>query len=461
MRGKTLEEIFEAGRPAEHIIADLSNKTIALPSWEKLRKEYEPSLHPVMDKARYPDIVDGGKTRAVARIAFNTQKLIVKRLVGLCFGIPAKVVFRPGEDEKEKVVAGYLKAIRERTRIDSVNIERAKQMFASCEMFTLWYGVKQKTMEYGFDSDIKLRCRTFSPMNGDELYPLFDAYGDLIAFSIGFKSVTNQGTVQYFDTYTANAHYHWVNEGNGWQQEDVEEISVGKIPGVYCWRPEPAWEDVSPQVYEREWKMSRNGNYLDKNNIPMVAVYANEDLPFGKEPVINEEDRNILQLPTDGKVEYVTWQQATDSLKFHVNELKSSVFEQLQIPNWSYEDMKAVNTSGEGLKQLFIDAHLKVTEESGRIIEMLDREVNVHKAFLKVMLPEDYAAAIDNLKFEVVITPYAISNENERISNLSLANGNKPMMSQRESIQELGYTDDVDRTLKEIAEESMMDIMAE
>jgi hypothetical protein len=461
MRGKTLEQIFEEGRPADHVIAALKHKTIILPSWvQRLVKEYEPMLHPVMDEQTYQDIVENGKVRKVARIAYNTQKLVVKRLTGLCFGTPAEVTFMPGDDERQKDVAMYLQNIIKRTRINSLNIERAKQLFASCEVFTLWYGVKQATIEYGFKSDMKLRCRTFSPMKGDELYPLFDKDGDLIAFSIGYREITNDGTVQYFDTYTADKHYHWVNEGSGWTEEQQEDITIGKIPGVYCWRPEPGWEDTSPQVYEREWKMSRNGNYLDKNNVPLFAVYSDEGDIFGSEPLINEDARTILQLPPNSKAEYITWQQATDALKFHVNELKNSVFEQLQIPNWSYEDMKAVHTSGEGLKQLFIDARLKVTEESGRLVEMLDREINVLKAFLKVMLPEEYASAIDELKFEVTITPYTIDDEKERISNLSLANGNKPMISQRESIEMLGYSTDPDKTLKQIAEEGVADVMA-
>lgn len=459
MRGKTLEQIFEAGRSADDIIADLRRKTIILPSWEQqLIKEYEPRYHPVMNRDTYPDKVEDGKTKRVSRIAYNTQKLVVKRLAGLCFGTPAEITFQPGDDDaKQQEVATYIKSILERNRIDSLNIERAKQLFASCEVFTLWYGVKQPTMEYGFMSDTKLRCRLFSPMNGDMLYPLFDAYGDLIAFSIEYKEITNQGTVEYFDTYTADKHYRWLNEGAGWIEEQTEDISIGKIPGIYVWRPEPAWEDTSGQVFEREWKMSYNGNYIDKNNVPMVAVYADEDLPFGSEPVVNEEDRNIMQLPTNGKIEYVTWEQATESLKFHVNELKNSVFEQLQIPNWSYEDMKAVNTSGEGLKQLFIDARLKVCEESGRLIEMLDREVNVIKAFLKTMLDKSYTGAIDSLKFSVKITPYTIDDEKERLNNIMLANGNKPVISQREAIEMAGYSTDVDKTVRQLAEEGVND----
>jgi hypothetical protein len=149
-----------------------------------------------------------------------------------------------------------------------------------------------------------------------------------------------------------------------------------------------------------------------------------------------------------------------ESLKFHTDTLKSAVFEQLQIPNWSYEDMKAVRTSGEGLKQLMIDAHLKVMEESGKLKEMVDREGNVIKAFLKKMLDASYAEAIDSLQFEVVITPYIVSDEKERINNLAIANGNKPMISQRESIRLLGYSDDPEQTLRDIAEETVVDTMA-
>lgn len=37
------------------------------------------------------------------------------------------------------------------------------------------------------------------------------------------------------------------------------------------------------------------------------------------------------------------------------------------------------------------------------------------------------------------------------------ANGGKPLMSQRESIERYGQSDDVDKTLKEIKEEEMYD----
>ena len=48
-------------------------------------------------------------------------------------------------------------------------------------------------------------------------------------------------------------------------------------------------------------------------------------------------------------------------------------------------------------------------------------------------------------------------DEKDDINNLMTANGGKPLMSQRESIERYGQSDDVDKTLKEIKEEEMYD----
>ena len=242
-------------------------------------------------------------------------------------------------------------------------------------------------------------------------------------------------------------------------QEEDDIKSIGKIPGIYMYRPTPIWEDTSKIVYEIEWAVSRNGNYLRKNSKPLFVVFADEEIKYGQEGNENEEFKSILQYPKGSSANYVTWAQAVENLKFHITELRQSFFTQLQLPDWSYESMKSTPMSGESRKQLFIDAQLKVGDESGRIIEFFEREMNVVKAFLKVMLGDGYADAIDSLQVEEQITPYSISEEKDLISNLLMANGNKPMISQRDSIEQLGWSDDPDATLREITEESALDAL--
>lgn len=456
----TIEELLESGASAETIIAALKEKSIIVPVWSGrcgLVQQFDPTKHPVMNKQKYPDIVTDEGIEYVTRITCDLQRLATKRMTELVTGIPVKRVYKP-ENDRQKEIASYIEGIYERNRIDSVNNERCNMLFAGCEVLTLWYAIEERNNLYGFNCPLKLRCRNFSPMLGDDLYPLFDEYGDMIAMSVGYSRKKGRKLVQYFDTYTADKHIKWSNENGNWQEVENEDITLGKIPGIYMWRPTPIWEDTSKTVYEIEWALSRNGNYLRQNSKPLFVVFADEAISYGDEKSPNKEFRSIMQYPKGSTAQYVTWQQAVENLKYYVGELRSLFFTQLQLPDWSYEKMSQQALSGESRKQMFIDAQLKVKDESGRLIEFFDREINVVKAFAKVMLGDSYAADIDALKVEILITPFAITDEKDTINNLMTANGGEPIMSQRESIELYGHSDDVDKTLREIAEQSKKDV---
>lgn len=457
----TIEEILQSGGSAEQIISALKDKSINVPVWggtKGLLQEFDPRKHPVMNKAIYPDEVTAEGVQPVTRITCDLQRLATKRMTELCCGIPVKRVYKP-ENDRQKEIAQYLEAIYDRNRIDSVNTERLNMLFAGCEVMTLWFAVESPNNQYGFNSRLKLRCRNFSPMLGDDLYPLFDEYGDMIAMSVGYSRKVGRKTIRYFDTYTATKHIKWSDANGQWQEVENEDITLLKIPCIYAWRPMPIWEDTSKTVYEIEWSLSRNGNYLRENSKPLFVVFADEAIKYGDEKSPNREFRSIMQYPKGSTAQYITWQQAVENLKFYVEQLRSMFFTQLQLPDWSYEKMSQQALSGESRKQMFIDAQLKVKDESGRLIEFFDREMNVIKAFLKIMLGNAYAADIDSLKVDMVITPFTITDEKDTITNLITANGGEPIMSQRESIERYGHSDDVDKTLQEIQAQKTVDIM--
>lgn len=457
----TIEEILQSGGSAEQIISALKDKSINVPVWggtKGLLQEFDPRKHPVMNKAIYPDEVTAEGVQPVTRITCDLQRLATKRMTELCCGIPVKRVYKP-ENDRQKEIAQYLEAIYDRNRIDSVNTERLNMLFAGCEVMTLWFAVESPNNQYGFNSRLKLRCRNFSPMLGDDLYPLFDEYGDMIAMSVGYSRKVGRKTIRYFDTYTATKHIKWSDANGQWQEVENEDITLLKIPCIYAWRPMPIWEDTSKTVYEIEWSLSRNGNYLRENSKPLFVVFADEAINYGDEKSPNREFRSIMQYPKGSTAQYITWQQAVENLKFYVEQLRSMFFTQLQLPDWSYEKMSQQALSGESRKQMFIDAQLKVKDESGRLIEFFDREMNVIKAFLKIMLGDAYTADIDSLKVDMVITPFTITDEKDTITNLITANGGEPIISQRESIEMYGHSDDVDKTLQEIQAQKSVDIM--
>lgn len=458
----TLQEILGAQTTERERIAALKQKTLPVPAWggnKGLEAEYDPNKHPVMDKQKYPDIVRDDGIEYVTRICLSFQKLAAQRMTELVCGIPVKRVYKP-ENDNQKLVATVIEKIFDRNRINSVNTKRFKQLFAGCEIFTLWYAVEKPNNLYGVNSKLKLRCRTFSPMLGDELYPFFDEYGDLVAMSIGYKRKIGKKNVQFFDIFTDgedSRHIKWSDESGEWTVIENEETTLLKIPGVYAWRPTPIWEDTSHNVYEMEWSLSRNGNYIRENSKPKFVVLADEIIQYGDEKSSDKEFKSVMQYPSKADAKYVTWDQATESLKFQVETLRSLYFTQLQLPDWSYEKMSQQALSGESRKQMFIDAELKVGDESGDLIEFCDREVNVVKAFAKAIMGARYHADIDALPVENVITPYRITDKKEQVETLMTANGNKPLMSQRESIEEYGQSEDVDQTLKEIAEQEKLD----
>ena len=444
----------------EDKLAALKQKGIDVPAWagrKNLEGQYDPKYHPVMDKTQYPDTVTGDGIERVTRVALDLQRLAVKRMTELCVGIPVKRIYKP-TDEKQKDVARYLEAILVRNRIDTLNIERLNMLFAGCEVLTLWYATEDKNNVYGFDSPLKFRCRNFSPMLGDALYPLFDEYGDLVALSVEYTRKVGKAKVNYFDAYTNSLHVKYSDQGEGrWVEVVREQTTLGKIPAVYMYRPSPIWEGTSDTVYEIEMALSRNGNYLRKNSKPLFIVMADEIISYGDEKSQDREFRSVMQYPANAKAEYVTWAQAVDNLKFFVDSLRSLFFTQLQLPDWSYEKMSQQALSGESRKQLFIDAQMKVTDESGRLLEFFDRELNVAKAFLKSVLPS-HTDAIDALIVETKITPFSIGDQQEQINMLITANGGLPIMSQREAIEALGHSEDVDRTMQEIAEQQQGDV---
>lgn len=457
----TIEEILNSTElTAAEKIAALREKTIKVPEWTGrygLVHQFDPTKHPVMNKQKYPDIASDDGIEYVTRVTCDLQRLATKRMTELCCGIPVKRVYKP-ENDTQKMIASYIEAIFDRNRINSVNIERLNMLFAGCEVLTLWYAIESNNNIYGFDSPLKFRCRNFSPMLGDDLYPLFDEYGDMVAMSVGYTRKIGKKNVQYFDTYTSGKHIKYSDAGGEWAEIENEDITaVGKIPCIYMYRPTPIWEDTSKTVYEIEWALSRNGNYLRKNSKPIFVVLADEVIQFGDEKPENKEFKAVMQYPKGSTAQYVTWQQAIENLKFYVNELRSLFFTQLQLPDWSYEKMSQQALSGESRKQLFIDAQMKVNDESGRLLEGFDREINVVKAFLKTALPERYHSDIDALKVETKITPFSITDTKETVDMLMTANGGEPIMSQRESIEEFGHSDDVDKTLEEIAQQGVED----
>jgi len=279
---ETIDKITAPERLAEDIINDLKQKSIIVPAWSDLEKEYNPRMHPVVTDPTYLDKVTKQGIERMTRITLGLQRLSAKRMTELAFGIPVKRLYH-SENKGQEDIAKVIEKILLRNRIDSRNIERGNMLFAGCEVVTLWFAIQEENTLYGVKSPIKLRCKNYSPMNGDSLYPLLDEYDDMIALSFGHSRTQGDITTEYFDTYTNKEHIQWTKQtmDTEWTQSIRETITLGKIPGIYISRPTPIWEDTSNNVYESEWSLSRTGYYLLKNSKPIVPWLADQENNIG------------------------------------------------------------------------------------------------------------------------------------------------------------------------------------
>ena len=443
-----IDEIFNQN-DIGNIISQLKQRSIDVPSWNVLLKEYEPRFHEIVEDrlGRRDKVLANGYVDKAARIPIGLEKLLTRRMAEFTVAIPVKRVYNYNqEDEELKAIAFAIEKIYQAAHIDSENMNRAKNLYAACEMFTLWYTQKKPNKLYGFESSYKLKCKTFSPMDGVFIYPLFDEYGDLLALSFEYKrKITNEETT-FFETYTATKHYKWnLTKGAEWQSEQEDEISIEKIPAVYWYRCQPCWEGLKPIRENIEYTLSRNSDVIAYNSAPILKVVGSIIGGEGK-----GEARRVYRVNEGGDVAYVSWQQAIEALKYHVDTLVKLFFMQSQMPDISFENMKSLGNIGyDSRKTLLMDAHLKIGEESGNWIEGFERETNIIKAFLSKMNAK-WASRMEEISIEHIITPFVQEDETTNIDKWMKANGNQPLISQEESIRYAGLSDNPDITYSKI-----------
>lgn len=451
-------DLIIGGMSPSDAITYLTEKTVDVRDWGLSLKEYEPELHRIVndhidrkDKRR-----KDGTLEKAARIPVGLEQLLTKRMCEFAFAIPvSRTYHNTDNNETRQAIAKAMEAIYKHARIDAVNNMRALSYFASCEVFTVWYVVESPNTLYGFNSKYKLKCRTYSPMDGTELYPLFDEGGDLIAMSVRYKRKVKKEDVTFFETYTAEKHYKWMQEGNMWDAVKDDALAIGKIPGVYTYRHKPIWHGLSTLREEIEYTLSRNSDVIAYNSAPLLKIRGRL---LGEKEEKGETQR-VVRVEDGGDVGYVAWQQSVEALKYHVDLLTKFFWSQSQMPDISFANMMSLGNIGFDARQtLLTDAHLKVGDETASWVESFEREANVIRAFLKLM-NVSWAPEIDNVEVEHIITPFIQQDEKAMIERIQAANGGKPIMSQLESIKAYGQSTNPNETLRQIREDESANVM--
>jgi hypothetical protein len=470
-----IEEVFNRESQSD-IIAELKSKRyIEQPDESDSIKGLDPKKHDVFNKALRPDkkvkidtdndspdaktVVtsengnpeSGFRYEPVARIALALQKLIVKRAVAFIFGNKVGLNAET-ENDNQLAVLKAVKRVLYDVKEKSLNRKVARQVFSCTECAELWYPVEKLNTTYGFPSKFKLRCAVFSPLLGDTLYPYFDESGDMVAFSREFSRVDNNKVKHdYFETYTDKAHFMWTLGGTGYELVEgyPKEIAIGKIPVVFGNQEQVEWSDVQILIDRLEKLLSNFADTNDYHAAPKIFVQG-EVKGFSKKG----ESGAILEGEEGATAQYLSWQNAPESVKLEIETLLRMIHTISQTPDISFDSVKGLGAiSGVALKLLFMDAHLKVADHQEVFDEYLQRRINVIKAYIGKFNTKLESDA-ESIQIEPEIIPYMIEDELTDITKWTTANGGKPVVSQKLSSKLAGLSKDPDADFEQMQSES-------
>ena len=471
----TIQEIFQLAT-ANDVISELKScRFIPQPDVESANKALDPKLHDIMSPILRPDkrvkvsadneadsaqkviTTDGEstnfKTVRVARVAVAIQKLIIKRAVSFVFGNSPAYNSTP-ENEQEEAVARALDRILYGVKCKSLNRKIGRSIFGYKEAAEYWYPVESPNTKYGFPSQFKMRCTIFSPAYGDTLYPYFDETGDMVAFSRSFARTRDGVVTNYFETFTDTEHWLWINGANGFDCVDgyPKKTGINKIPVIYGHQPEFETEDVNALIDRLETLLSNFADTNDYHASPKIFTTGQINGWAQK-----GESGAVIEGEEGATMQYVSWQQAPEAVKLEIDTLLKLIYTITQTPDISFDAVKGLGAmSGVALKLLFMDAHLKVQDKCEIFDDYLQRRVNVILEYIAQM-NTSLADACETIMIEPEIIPYMITSDIDDLNYWMTANGNKPVVSQEESVIGAGISKNPEKTMKKLEEQDTRD----
>ena len=165
------------------------------------------------------------------------------------------------------------------------------------------------------------------------------------------------------------------------------------------------------------------------------------------------ESGAVIEGEEGATMNYVSWQSAPESVKLEIETLLKMIYTISQTPDISFDAVKGLNVSGVALKLLFMDAHLKVQDKGIVFDDYLQRRINIILEYIRQM-NQSLASTCDTIEIEPEIVPYMITSDIDELTYWMTANGNKPVISQEESVVMAGVSNNPDVTLEKLAEES-------
>lgn len=386
----------------------------------------------------------------VNRMALPLEQDIVNIHTAFTVGTPPKITANATEAAEQELME-LLDGIHQKNKLPYDNKRLVRSWFAECEVAEYWYVKPAK--EDDPNPTYRLKSMIWSPFRGDTLYPYYDEYGDLIAFSREYNKTDSKGIQSTRLMVVDNQNVTIYSNG-----AQIEQYPHGfsKIPIIYMKRERPLCDKIRTLRNRLEMLLSNFADCLDYNFYPKM-VASGEVVGVRNKGMTSE----IIQLENDAQVSYLTWQQSPDMAKLEFDNLTSRCYALTNTPQITFEALQGLgNTlSGKAFKFMFMGTHMAVSNHAETIEEFLQRRINFLLSAIGSLIPK-YAPVAKRLQVNIEIVPYMIDSLTERIADaVSAVQGG--VASLKEGIILAGITDKIDEELAQIEKEKGKDVFSD
>lgn len=383
----------------------------------------------------------------VAKIHTNYPKKIVRTAANFLFGGDMSVTFDDNNEGTE-----YFRTVWEKKlRMKSILKKFARTVMVETKAALLFYPRPR------LDGTLEIRVKILSIENS-EIFPHFDDYSDMDGFIRKFTGYDPEGKeCECVSIYMADNIIHAYNQGGQWIQENDSNLA-GLITLVYAEIDVPEYEDVVTVLDKLENRLSRLIDTNDYFSEPILKSFGLTTLPSKK--TVGKQLEFTMDIDDSGNVvhgdaEYLTWQQTVESIKLELNELKAELLSGTSTPDLTFDNLKSIgNITGIGMKMMFLDAFLK-REDNMEVFEpVVSRCVSVVRALICNVTEIKYRSQLEDVGIEVEFGSILPDDLREEMEILSIANGGKPINSQKTVTGRSRFTKDPEEEMQQIQEEN-------
>src|SRR5690606_26669802 len=306
-------------------------------SWENLNKEFnknERDLRPsqVGNIQKDKIVGKGEKSKSVTaiRLSIPFAKKIVNTSVAFELGEPVTLI----ADEKNEL----FESVRTTWKLNRLDnklqeaLKKKKSELESCIIFHIEDIPSNKGWITKLFKSEKKRIKSNIKTNKEgRMYPIFDAFGNMVQFVWRFTTKVNSTEVDNIWVYTDRERIVITNEqARVYSVVETKPHGFDRIPVVYLNQDAPEWDDVKTLIDRFEVALSKLGGSNDYAGYPLLKLYGelvslpdrNDDGKTLRFPMKEVDDSGKT---IHGDAEFLTANNAAESIELELEKLYSLI----------------------------------------------------------------------------------------------------------------------------------------